>query len=615
MSYKIGSRRAQDITSGEFEDARVKASSVVQHEEQLEAVLDLGDLQPSNVLMGNFSIQCDQDPSDSKDLSRKGYVDAEVSTEKARAEAAEGVNAAAITAEETARISGDDGEKTRAEAAEAALQVNIDAEASARTSADSALSGRLDTVEGGLVAGVVWKDSLADLAALDALTEGSVTVGWAYYVVDQKDVFVCVDSAGDRQPSGWSSKGFIKIADFTELSGLVSSEESARQSADSTLQANIDSEASSRTSADSTATSDRGAIRTEFAAADAGLQTAIDAVQADVNQNESDSDSAHASATTDRGSIRTEFAAADSTISASVTAEANTRASADTSLQSNITAEETRALAAEGVNAAAITAEASSRASADSALDARLDTLEGDSNTAGSVAKAIADVIDAAPEALDTLKELSAALGDDADFATTITGQVTTVQGNLDTFIARTDNPHSVTPAQLSLVPGTDVLAFDGTVQGLASAYHPGGGSYVPVMYAYQQGAEATVSYSEHGKFQSRPISEPIETQYLAGGSSTMYSLNAKYIILKTSGITSGTGTFELTLPALNDSMEGRVYVFKGDGMQDAGGNDVDIKLKADASDTIDGGADFEMNDTYQSIFLLATKNDGWMIV
>ena len=89
MSYKIGSRRAQDITSGEFEDARVKASSVVQHEEELEAVLALGDLQPSNVVMGNFTIQCDQDPSDDKDLGRKGYIDSEVSGEKSRAETAE----------------------------------------------------------------------------------------------------------------------------------------------------------------------------------------------------------------------------------------------------------------------------------------------------------------------------------------------------------------------------------------------------------------------------------------------------------------------------------------------------------------------------------------------
>ena len=82
-------------------------------------------------------------------------------------------------------------------------------------------------------------------------------------------------------------------------------------------------------------------------------------------------------------------------------------------------------------------------------------------------------MIDSAPEALDTLKELSAALGDDADFAGTITNSVAAVQSDLDTFKARTDNPHSVTPAQLNLVVGTDVQAYDQTLQGLAGAYPP----------------------------------------------------------------------------------------------------------------------------------------------
>ena len=51
--------------------------------------LDLGDLQPSNVIMGDFHDLLDQDPTDDKEAARKAYVDAEVATEKARAEAAE----------------------------------------------------------------------------------------------------------------------------------------------------------------------------------------------------------------------------------------------------------------------------------------------------------------------------------------------------------------------------------------------------------------------------------------------------------------------------------------------------------------------------------------------
>lgn len=81
----------------------------------------------------------------------------------------------------------------------------------------------------------------------------------------------------------------------------------------------------------------------------------------------------------------------------------------------------------------AIDDEATSRANADSALDARLDKLEG--SGAGSVAKALADaksyadtkvaaVLDSAPETLNTLNELAAALGDDPNFATTISNQI-----------------------------------------------------------------------------------------------------------------------------------------------------------------------------------------------
>ena len=77
--------------------------------------------------------------------------------------------------------------------------------------------------------------------------------------------------------------------------------------------------------------------------------------------------------------------------------------------------------------------EATSRENADNALDARLDVLEGSGT--GSVAQALADaksyadtkvaaVLDSAPETLDTLNELAAALGDDPNFATTIANQI-----------------------------------------------------------------------------------------------------------------------------------------------------------------------------------------------
>ena len=91
-------------------------------------------------------------------------------------------------------------------------------------------------------------------------------------------------------------------------------------------------------------------------------------------------------------------------------------------------------------NDEALAKEVEDRASADTALDGRLDVVEG--TGAGSVAKAladaqsyadtkIADLVDGAPELLDTLKELSAALANDADFAATVASDIAAAKAEL----------------------------------------------------------------------------------------------------------------------------------------------------------------------------------------
>lgn len=91
-------------------------------------------------------------------------------------------------------------------------------------------------------------------------------------------------------------------------------------------------------------------------------------------------------------------------------------------------------------NDAALGQEASDRASGDGALSGRLDVVEG--TGAGSVSKAlsdaqsyadtkIADLVDGAPALLDTLNELSAALANDASFATTVASDIAAAKAEL----------------------------------------------------------------------------------------------------------------------------------------------------------------------------------------
>lgn len=69
---------------------------------------------------------------------------------------------------------------------------------------------------------------------------------------------------------------------------------------------------------------------------------------------------------------------------------------------------------------------------ADTALSDRLDVLEADPVTKTYVDTEVANLIDAAPGALDTLNELAASIGDDSNFVATVTNQIAVVQADVD---------------------------------------------------------------------------------------------------------------------------------------------------------------------------------------
>jgi hypothetical protein len=111
---------------------------------------------------------------------------------------------------------------------------------------------------------------------------------------------------------------------------------------------------------------------------------------------------------------------------------------------------------------------------ADTALSGRLDTLEGDPTTqtlvdagdASTLASAntytdtaVAGVLDLAPGTLDTLNELAAAIGDDADFIGTVNASIQAVQDDVDQNEIDSDAADSALSGRL------DTLEADPTTQ------------------------------------------------------------------------------------------------------------------------------------------------------
>jgi hypothetical protein len=157
-------------------------------------------------------------------------------------------------------------------------------------------------------------------------------------------------------------------------------------------------------------------------------------------------------ASTDRALIRTEFAAADSALSASLSAEID----------------------------ADVAAEAALRVAGDDALDARLDVVEGDMNTVGSIAKAQKDAEDFAQDLVnaENAAMLAAVAGvqadvdqneadADASFAAASAARVT-LQSNIDAEATARANADTALEAELR--QGGNAASFGGSMADLDDA-------------------------------------------------------------------------------------------------------------------------------------------------
>ena len=134
----------------------------------------------------------------------------------------------------------------------------------------------------------------------------------------------------------------------------------------------------------------------------------------------------------------------DNVLQQNIDTEKQERVNADTQLRNDLTAEVNRAKANENALSSDIQAEATKRENDDNTIKdnlnaevtratakeneikAEVDIINGDSTTEGSFRKAIADVVGAAPEAYDTLKEIADKLNSNDDLHTAINDAIAT---------------------------------------------------------------------------------------------------------------------------------------------------------------------------------------------
>lgn len=134
----------------------------------------------------------------------------------------------------------------------------------------------------------------------------------------------------------------------------------------------------------------------------------------------------------------------DNVLQQNIDTEKQERVNADTQLRNDLTAEVNRAKASENALSSDIQAEATKRENDDNTIKdnlnaeitratakeneikAEVDVINGDSATEGSFRKAIADVVGAAPEAYDTLKEIADKLNSNDDLHTAINDAIAT---------------------------------------------------------------------------------------------------------------------------------------------------------------------------------------------
>lgn len=334
----------------------------------------------------------------------------------------------------------------------AELKGMVNAEAEARANADTNLKSQVDKIN------------------IDLNTE--VSKREAGDIVLQQNI--------DKEISDRTSADTLLDNKFT---GLINTESTARANEDEKINARIDQEIKDRKAGDD-------ALSTRIDSLNSGVTGSLDelrekvtnnttAIQTEIERAKAAEQALKDSLTTAMENHKDDLVA----ISKDINDEAQSRLQEDTKLQNNIDTETLNRTQADTLLENKITQEVSDRVQAvenlndrkvdkvdgkelssndfTDLLKAKLDNiqefanyitkvsqLENDSNyqNAEQVEAAIQKVIGSAPGVLDTLEEIAKALGDDPNFATTITNKLTELKGIIDKEISdRTEADEQVT--------------------------------------------------------------------------------------------------------------------------------------------------------------------------
>ena len=249
--------------------------------------------------------------------------------------------------------------------------------------------------------------ALTNVAAAAAATSASTTTTKASEAATSATNAATSASTATTQATASSNSATAAGISETNAANSETNTGNSAAAAGASETAASTSETNAATSASAAATSATNAAASETNAASSETSAASSAAGSALSQTEAATSSAAASVS------ETNAAASETNASGYATAAANSNTSAGLSAVAAASSETNAATSA--VNAATSETNAASSASA---------AATSATNAASEVSNAISNIVDSSPSTLDTLNELAAALGDDPNFATTVTNSI-----------------------------------------------------------------------------------------------------------------------------------------------------------------------------------------------